>query len=120
MRCCPMRSLTIRAVGPTAVAGLLATLLLLRPGAEPAAVAQPPANATDLSLVPADAVGFVHLRLAALWRNEMFPELRKTVEKAGPRALAALDVQFVPAPSTFDRATGFVLLDGQNLLDGQR
>jgi hypothetical protein len=109
-----MRSLTLRAFGPAAVAGLVAVLLALRPGAEPAAVAQTPGGTpADLALVPADATGFVHLRLADLWKNEMFAEFRKTFEKAGPRALAALDAQFVPAPSTLDRATGFVLLDQQ-------
>jgi hypothetical protein len=110
-----MRSLILRAVGPAAVAGLVAALLVLRPGAEPAAVAQTPGGTpADLALVPAASAGFVHLRLADLWKNEMFAEFRKTFEKAGPKALAALDTQFVPAPSTLDRATGFVVLDPQH------
>jgi prepilin-type processing-associated H-X9-DG protein len=108
-----MRSLFLRLGGPVAVAALAAVLLLLRPGAEPAALAQPAGTPADLALVPADAAGFVHLRLADLWKNEMFAEFRKTFEKAGPKALAALDAQFVPAPSTLDRATGFVVLDPQ-------
>src|SRR5262249_30131425 len=73
----------------------------------------PPAGAipADLALVPADAAGFVHVRLADLWKNEMFAGLRKTFEKAGPKALATLDKQFVPAPSSMDRATVFILLN---------
>src|SRR5262245_41565598 len=102
-----MQSLILRAVGPATVAALAAVLLVLRPGAEPASAAADPA------LVPADAAGFVHLRLADIWKNEMFAELRKTFDKAGPKALAALNAQFVPAPSTLDRATGFVVLDQQ-------
>ncbi len=43
----------------------------------------------------------------------MFAGFRQTFEKAGPKALAALDAQFVPKVSTFDRATGFLLLDEQ-------
>ena len=70
-----------------------------------------PAADADLALVPADAVGFVHVRAADLWKNEMFAGFRQTFEKAGPKALAALDAQFVPKVSTFDRATGFLLLD---------
>ena len=65
----------------------------------------------DLALVPADAVGFAHIRLADMWKNEVMAGFRKTWEKAGPKALAALDKQFVPAPSTISRATAFVLLD---------
>ena len=109
-----MRSLTLRAAGPAAVAALAAVLLTLRPGAEPTAVAQTPGGTpADLALVPADATGFVHIRLADVWKNEMFAEFRKTFEKAGPKALAALDAQFVPAPSTIDRGTAFVVLDPQ-------
>src|SRR5262249_19559353 len=67
----------------------------------------------DLALVPADAVGFVHVRLADLWKNEVMDAFRKTWEKAGPKALETLDKQFVPAPSTISRGTAFVLLDGK-------
>ena len=41
----------------------------------------------------------------------MFAGFRQTFERAGPKALAALDAQFVPKISTFERATGFLLLD---------
>src|SRR5262245_46960305 len=108
-----MRS-TLRAAGLAVVAALTAGVILFRPGSEPLAdAAQPaqPALDTDLALVPTDAVGFVHVRAADLWKHEVFAGFRKTFEKAGPKALAALDAQFVPKISTFDRVTGFVLLD---------
>ncbi|HJZ53881.1 MAG TPA: hypothetical protein VKE74_02925, partial [Gemmataceae bacterium] len=111
----------ITVFGVAAVAGLTAGLLAFSPGelvraAEPAApeAAQPPGGAAaDLALVPADALGFVHVQLAELWKDEMFAGFRKTWEAAGPKALAALDQQFVPAPSTISRITGFLLLDEQ-------
>jgi hypothetical protein len=109
-----MRRVTTHAVGVAAVAGLTAAMILFRPGGEPAALAQPAgAIPADLSMVPADAVGFAHVRLADIWKHEMFAGFRKTWEKAGPKALAALDAQFVPAPSTINRATLFVTLDPQ-------
>ena len=81
---------------------------LCAPGA---AAAQPEKLPADLALVPADAVGFVHVRLADLWKNEVMAGFRKTWEKAGPKAVAEIDRQFVPAPSTLSRGTVFVLLD---------
>lgn len=108
-----MRS-TTRAAGLAVLAALTAAVLMLRPGAGPvAAAAQPPALPADLALVPADAVGFVHVRAADLWKNDLFASFRQTFEKAGPKALAALDARFVPKVSTFDRATGFLLLSGE-------
>jgi prepilin-type processing-associated H-X9-DG protein len=105
---------TTRAFGLAVVAGLTAAVLLIRPGAEPtAAAAQPAALPEDLAMVPADAAGFVHVRAAELWKNEMFATFRETFQKAGPEALAALDKQFVPKISTFERFTGFVLLSGE-------
>jgi hypothetical protein len=61
--------------------------------------------------VPADAVGFVHVRLADIWKNDLFREIRKTWLAAGDDSLKALDEQFVPAPSSLDRVTVFVLPD---------
>jgi hypothetical protein len=98
-----------------ALTALVATVVLFRPapfGTTPqAAAAQPPELTTDLALVPADAVGFVHLRAADIWKSDLMSGLRKTYEKAGPKAAAALDAQFVPAPSTLSRATVFLLID---------
>jgi hypothetical protein len=109
---------TLRTAALAAVAALTATVLVFRP--EPlsppggtASAAQPEALPADLALVPADAAGFVHVRLADLWKNDVMAGFRKTWEKAGPKALAELDKQFVPAPSTLSRGTAFVLLDDQ-------
>ncbi|MCI0702957.1 MAG: DUF1559 domain-containing protein [Planctomycetia bacterium] len=61
--------------------------------------------AEELNMVPADASGFVHIRLRDMWLTEDFAEFRKIVEKAGPEALKTLDESFVPAPSSIDRMT---------------
>lgn len=101
--------------GAVAMTAALAAVLL-QAGSRPLAVAadsQPEVDA-DLALVPADAVGFVHIRAADLWKNEIFAGFRQTFESAGPKALAALDSQFVPKVSTFDRATTFLLLGEQH------
>src|SRR5688572_10258008 len=94
---------------------LVATVVLFHPapfGTTPqAAAAQPPAITADTALGPADAVGCVHLRAADDWKSDLMSGLRKTYEKAGPKATAALDAQFVPAPSTLARATAFLLID---------
>lgn len=62
----------------------------------------------DLAFVPADGIGFVHVRLGEIWKSEHFKEWRETLQKAGDEALAAFDRRFVPAPSTIDRLTAFV------------
>ncbi len=78
----------------------------------PVAAAEPPAQVgAELAMVPADAVGFIHVRLADLWKNDVMEGFRKTWEKAGPKRSRALDKQFVPAPSTITRGTAFVLID---------
>jgi hypothetical protein len=71
--------------------------------------------AEELALVPADAVGFIHVRLRDIWKTEPLADIRALIEKAGPDALAVLDSQFAPAPSTLDRATVvFLAGDPQN------
>src|SRR5439155_2302218 len=67
----------------------------------------------DLALVPADAVGFVHVRAKDLWASDLASGLRSMVEKAGPKAVAAFDTQFYPAPSTIDRGTVILLPSGR-------
>jgi hypothetical protein len=63
----------------------------------------------DLALVPGNAVAFVHVKLADVWKADTFKEARDLLEKAGPKAFAALDDQFVPAPSSVARGTVVVL-----------
>lgn len=62
-------------------------------------------EATEMSYVPPDSAGFIHIRLRDVWNTEGFAELRKIIEQAGPQAKAAIDESFVPAPSTIDRMT---------------
>jgi hypothetical protein len=62
-------------------------------------------------MVPADAMGFAHVRLAELWKSGTMAQFRKVADKAGAQALAALDDGFVPAPSSVDRLTLVVLKD---------
>jgi len=63
----------------------------------------------DLKLVPTDALAFVHVQVAQVWKSEAMKDYRKIVEKAGPKALAALDNDFNPPPSTIERVTMVVL-----------
>lgn len=80
------------------------------------AVPPPPA---DLTLVPADAVGFAHINLVEVWRSDLLEEVRKTYDAAGPKAHAALEEKISPRPSTFDRITSFVVMkDGAPLVYG--
>lgn len=64
-----------------------------------------PAAPAELSMAPADAIVFVHLRLADMWKSDLLKEWRSTLLKAGDDALAAIDKRFIPAPSTIDRLT---------------
>ena len=110
----PMHAFARILSGPALVAALLASMLVFDPTTDAQAIAPREAVAEpelDLTMIPADAAGFVHVRLADLWKNEMLSGLRKTWERAGEKAIGTLDKQFVPAPSSFDRVTAFVLLD---------
>jgi hypothetical protein len=101
----------LRALALGLFAALASAMLLFQPQCETAAAQARTTLPPDLALVPPDAAGFLHVRGADLWKNEIFAGFRATFEKAGPKALGLLDKQFVPKPSTFDRFTGFVLLE---------
>ena len=100
-----------RSAAATLVAALAAAVALTAPAPRPAAAQGKSGTElpADLALVPADALGFVHVRLADVWKHDALKEYRRIVEKAGPRALATLDEQFVPPPSTIDRITAVAL-----------
>jgi hypothetical protein len=96
-----------------ALAALFATALAVAGAVAlftPGAAAQTAAGSPELAYVPADAAGFVHVRAADVWKSEGFTEFRKTWERAGAKALAELDRQFTPAPSSLARLTGFVVM----------
>ena len=93
-----------------AFGALLALTGLAIAGDPTAAVAQPsiPTKAaltSDLALVPGNAAGFVHVEVAKVWKTDAMAEMRKIVERAGPKALLALDTDYKPKPSTLDRVT---------------
>ena len=66
-------------------------------------------KADEVELVPADAMGFVHLRAADMWKSEAMAEFRKVLEKSGPDVFKAFEEGFVPTPSSLDRATIVVI-----------
>ena len=74
------------------LAGLAVALGLTAPSPRPAA-AQPKSGTelpADLAMVPADALGFVHVRVGDLYRSEHFREARQLLAKAGEDALKGL------------------------------
>jgi hypothetical protein len=113
-----MRRIRFAAAG--ALALLTAALVLTGGGdvataaqkkSKKAAAAQPAGGPVSaLAMVPADAAGFFHVKIADIWKDASFDFVRQVLAKAGPKALAALDTQFVPAPSSISTATGFVLV----------
>jgi prepilin-type processing-associated H-X9-DG protein len=72
-----------------------------------------PALPRDLAAVPADGYGFVHIRLADIWKSDALKEIRETILKAGEKALEGFDRRFLPHPSTIDRLT-VVVIPGRN------
>ena len=82
------------------------SLLVVAASAAVASAAPPP----EFAHVPADAVGVAHVRAADLWKHPSMAALRATLDRAGADAVADLDRQFRPAPSTIDRLTAFVTL----------
>lgn len=74
-----------------------------------AALAAGPASAADgPSMVPADALGFVHVSARKVWLSDTMADARKAVMMADKDVLASLDRRFTPAPSTFNTLTVFV------------
>ncbi len=104
----------IRASALVALAALAAGVLMLRDDPASLRAAQPANASSELAMVPADAVAFAHVRLADLWKNDTMAGFRKTWEKAGPKALATLDQQFSPAPSSISTVTIFAMMDPKN------
>ena len=104
--------MTIRKRGPGLVAVLaglaLGVVFLKAPAptsAQPAQIPTKAALTSDLALVPGNAAGFVHVEVAKVWKTDAMAEMRKIVERAGPKAFAALDADYKPKPSTLDRVT---------------
>lgn len=97
-----------RVVGAAVVAALAAAVVAL-PAPRPVAAQAKAEIPADLALVHPDALGFVHVRLADVWKHDSLKDVRKLFEKAGAKPLAALDTQFVLKPSAVDRVTAILL-----------
>ncbi len=92
--------------------GVVAALVVVTRPADPSVAAQPstkPATTADLALIPGDALGFAHVRVAEVWKSDSLKPFRKVIEKAGPSAFDTLDKDFTPAPSTLERVTTVAL-----------
>ena len=89
---------------------LLSLILLAAAGRAPAA--EP--------FVAKEATGFVHFKVAELYKHPSLKEYRGIFEKAGTRAFEALDEQFVPKPSTLVTVTAMMLPTpgGKNPFEG--
>jgi len=66
------------------------------------AQAQEPAN---LSHVPGNALGFVHVQTAEVWKSSWLKIYREILPRAGDEALALLESRIVPSLSTITRVT---------------
>jgi len=62
----------------------------------------------DLAAVPSDAFLVAHVKLADLWKDDALKDVRTILQKAGPKALEALDKRFSPAPSSVERLTVYL------------
>lgn len=71
----------------------------------------------DLAAVPGDAVGFIHIRVADIWKSEALKDARETVLRAGAKALEGFDKRFLPAPSSLDRLTVVWMMKDQEIED---
>ena len=81
------------------------TPVLAQPAAAGAEVSLPAA----LKLVPADAAGFVHVRLADLRSSPSLAHIRDMLNKVSPEAWAAFERKYVPETSTIDTLTAILL-----------
>src|SRR5260221_10405073 len=89
------------------------TLLLAILGFLPAAMLRAEELPPDLAAVPAKALGFIHVRVAELWKGDAAKDLRTIVEKIDPKYLRMLDERFEPAPSTVERLTLILMTNAE-------
>ena len=72
--------------------------------------AQARADDAGLKYVPADALGFAHVRAAALWESPALADMREMIGLAGADALATLEKRFDPSPADLESLTGFLVM----------
>src|SRR5262249_35134529 len=90
-------------MSPPRLSAAFLCVIVLAPGATASDL--PP----DLNAVPADAAGFVHIRVGDALRGDHLKNFREMVHHAGPKALDAFSKRFTPDPVTFDRLTVYLL-----------
>ena len=78
-----------------------AVLLLFVPSTAPAA---DPKSSVE-SLLTAETVGFLHVRIADVWESPAFAFSRKILASLGADELKALDGKFTPSPSQIESLT---------------
>ncbi|MGL6074283.1 MAG: DUF1559 domain-containing protein [Fimbriiglobus sp.] len=71
----------------------------------------------DLASIRADALGFLHVRVAEAYNHESMAYIREHLNRSGGRVMEELNTQFVPKISTFDRIT-IVTLPSADPSDG--
>jgi hypothetical protein len=89
----------IRSIFPA----IAAALVLLQPTV---GRSQPRA---DFTVVPADALMMVHIKVADIWKSEAFKDVRQMIEKAGPKAFETYTKRFPINPGLIDRVTIFAI-----------
>jgi hypothetical protein len=103
MPCCgPLAKWLVRGLVITACLAL--AYLAATPGHS-----QEGAVGSVLTRVPADAIGFVHVKAGAVWKSDMMAGLRETLMKAGGPALDAFNKRFTPPPKTLDSVAFYLI-----------
>jgi prepilin-type processing-associated H-X9-DG protein len=99
--CCPLAKWSIRGL---ILALAIAAIALV---ATPARSQDAPEKGA-LGKIPADALGFCHIKAADVWKTEMFAGVRELFQKAGSPALQAFNKRFAPSLATLDSACLYV------------
>jgi hypothetical protein len=79
-----------------------------------AALAVAPVHSEDtpekgiFAKVPADSLGFVHIKASELWKSEAAANFRELIQKAGTPALDAFSKRFLPSPAKIDAACLYI------------
>jgi sulfur carrier protein ThiS len=69
----------------------------------------------DLQAVPAEALGFLHIRAADVWKSDYFKDVRDILSKTGQDVLDAYAKRFTPYLGDLDRVTLFINTEMQVL-----
>ncbi|MFL5328112.1 MAG: DUF1559 domain-containing protein [Gemmataceae bacterium] len=92
--CCPLAKWSLR--------GLFAAIMTAAVFIASPAKSQDAPEKGALSKVPADALGFCHIKATDVWKTEMFAGVRELFQKAGSPALQAFNKRFAPSLANLD------------------